>query len=161
MVINCLTDRALEIPGDSFEGMNVDGQELHRALLEDVKAPSSSFRKTNLRGAFLTNSSFDGSDFTQANLVCTFLDKASLVKCKLLDCFAISCIFKQANLQHAVLDGANAAHADFTEALLQGASMLCLDLEQATFSGAVYDQYTRWPSGFKPEKYGAYQTPVI
>jgi uncharacterized protein YjbI with pentapeptide repeats len=161
MLIHCVTDRIVEIPGDSFEGMNVDGQELHRALLEDIKAPNSSFRKTNLRGAFLTNSSFDGSDFTQANLVTTFLDKASLVKCKLLDCFAISCIFKQTNLQHAVLDGANVAHADFTGALLQGASMRCLHLEQATLTGAVYDQYTRWPSGFKPEEHGAYQTPLV
>ena len=161
MVINCLTDRVLEIPGESFEGMNVDGQELHRAILEDAKACNSSFLKTNLRGAFLTNSLFDGSDFTQANLATTFLDKASLVNCKLLDCFAVGCIFKQANLQHAVLDGANVAHADFTEALLQGASMCCLHLEQAILTGAIYDQYTRWPDSFKPENYGAHQTPLV
>jgi uncharacterized protein YjbI with pentapeptide repeats len=76
-------------------------------------------------------------------------------------CFAVSCIFKKANLQHAVLGDTNVAHAYFTEALLQGARMRCLHLKQATLTGAVYDQYIRWPSGFKPEKQGAYQTPLV
>ena len=157
MRIKCIThdDHTVDIPGDSYAGMVLDHQELHRALLNEVQAPRASFRHANLRGAFMSEAVFDGSDFTAANLIMTFLDRSSLVDCCFRDCVAFSCGFRKVDLRGADLTGAQVRGAEFSGARLQGACLLCIDLELATFEGAVYDTHTVWPAGFKPQAAGA------
>ena len=135
--------------------MVLDHQELHRALLNEVNAPRASFRHANLRGAFMTDVVFDGSDFTAANLITAFLGRSSLVHCCFRDCVAFSGGFRKADLSGADLAGAQVDGAAFSGAQLQGARLLCTNLERATFAGAVYDAHTVWPEGFNPQAAGA------
>lgn len=157
MRIHCIThdDHIVDIPGDTYAGMMLDHQELHRALLNEVQAPRASFRHANLRGAFMADAVFDGSDFTSANLITTFLDRSSLVDCCFQNCVAFSCGFRKVDLRGADFTGAQVGGAHFNGAMLQGASLLCMDLELATFEGAVYDAHTVWPAGFNPQAAGA------
>ena len=157
MKIHCLThdDHTVEIPGATHAGMVLDHYALHRALLNEVQAPQASFRHADLRGAFLADALLDGSDFTAATLITTYLDRSSLVGCCLRDCVAFSGGFRNVDLRGADLTGARVDGADFTDARLQGARLLCMDLEQATLAGAVYDAHTVWPVGFNPRAAGA------
>jgi hypothetical protein len=43
--------------------------------------------------------------------------------------------------------------------MLRGADFLDADLHYARFDDAVYDDHTRWPSGFDPKQYGAVKHP--
>jgi uncharacterized protein YjbI with pentapeptide repeats len=155
MRIHCVTEHFVDIPGDSYAGMVLDHQELHRALLNEIHAPLASFRHANLRGAFMADAVFDGSDFTAANLITAYLDRSSLVNCCFRDCVASWCGFRKANLRGADLTGAHARGAEFSGAQLQGARLLCINLELATFDEAVYDVHTVWPTGFNPQAAGA------
>jgi uncharacterized protein YjbI with pentapeptide repeats len=158
MRIHCVShdDHFVDIPGDSYAGMVLDHQELHRALLNEVRAPGASFRHANLRGAFMADAVFDDSDFTAANIESTFLHNSSLARCLFQDCWAVGCRFDKSDLRSADLTGAQAAYASFNGAQLQGARLLCTSFEQATFEGAVYDEHTAWPAGFNPQAAGAH-----
>jgi hypothetical protein len=57
---------------------------------------------------------------------------------------------RRANLASANLKGADFTNADLTDAVLTGA-----DLTNAALAGALYNEKTRWPYGFDPQKSGA------
>jgi uncharacterized protein YjbI with pentapeptide repeats len=157
MKIHCIThdDHTVDIPGDTHEGMVLDHQELHRALLNEVQAPRASFRHANLRGAFMADAVFDSSDFTGANIITAFLDRSSLVNCCFRNCVAFYCGFRKVDLRGADLTGAKVNGAHFDGARVQGARLLCIDLELATFNGARYDAHTVCSVGFNPQAAGA------
>jgi uncharacterized protein YjbI with pentapeptide repeats len=55
----------------------------------------------------------------------------------------------KADLRNSVLRG-----ADLHGAKLQGANLMGADLTQADLTNALYDDTTRWPTGFDPQKHG-------
>ncbi|MFN9709717.1 MAG: pentapeptide repeat-containing protein, partial [Burkholderiales bacterium] len=60
-----------------------------------------------------------------------------------------------ANLAGADLTGVDLWRADLTRANLTGANLTGANLTGANLNSALYDDKTRWPSGFSPEKQGA------
>jgi hypothetical protein len=59
---------------------------------------------------------------------------------------------RNADLTHSVLQGANLRGAK-----LQGTTLTGADLTNADLTGALYDDHTRWPDRFDPQKHGALQ----
>lgn len=112
-----------------------------------------------LAGADLTERSFKLADLLNADL-----RRAQLSCADLRGALLWNADFRAANLQGAKLTGASLYYADFRGADLRGANFRCwgwLDarttngLGTANLSGALYDQTTRWPVGFSPERHGA------
>ena len=62
---------------------------------------------------------------------------------------------EDANLHHANLKGANLRGAHLAGADLGWANLEGADLQGADLRDARYDDSTRWPSGFDPERHGA------
>jgi hypothetical protein len=60
-----------------------------------------------------------------------------------------------ANLRGAQLNAANLRGASLNGADLRGADLTGADLAGADVSSALYDDTTRWPSGFDPSNHGA------
>jgi uncharacterized protein YjbI with pentapeptide repeats len=59
-----------------------------------------------------------------------------------------------ADLSFAILRGANLSDAQLQGADLRGTNLRDTNLSGARFNGAVCDQHTKWPPGFKPESEG-------
>ena len=99
----------------------------------DVKNSRAIGPGAMLKGQNLSGVQLDGADLKGANLGQADLSRASLVG---------------ANLERTSLRGTHFQRADLTGANLKG----------ATLKGALYDEATRWPKGFDPEKRGAVST---
>ena len=67
---------------------------------------------------------------------------------------ARSCQFGFADLEGADLSGSDIDGAVFNACQLQGSIMTCLNIERASFTGAIFDDKTIWPDGFDPAKAG-------
>lgn len=89
----------------------------------------------NLRSHYLRNASLHGADLNHGNLSKAFLRAANL---------------SAANLSHADLWDANLRDAD-----LRGADLRGTNLGVANLRGAIFDQSTKWPTGFDPIAAGA------
>lgn len=77
------------------------------------------------------------ADFTYANLAQANLSRADLEGARLID----------TNLQGAMLNGANLKDAD-----LRGADLSGADIRNATFTNVRYNERTRWPEDFVPDR---------
>ena len=67
----------------------------------------------------------------------------------------IKAMLNGANLENVVLTNADLTDADiwgtnFKNTKLQGANMNCKRIEEADFSGAEFDENTKWPQFFNP-----------
>jgi hypothetical protein len=103
---------------------------LHRADLTGANLTGASLRAANLRGAAL-----DGACLRGASLFAADLNEADLRGADL----------RQAMLRPAFLRGAD----------LRGANLSDTDPRSTALVGAKYDDGTRWPDGFDPQKKGA------
>ncbi len=154
MKITFATNEIIEIQSETLQGVNFNNYNLHRVVFEELDLNNSSFIDANLRGSFLAKANFTKANFTRANLISTDLRETNLTNAILINCKAFSALFENSNLQNANLEGASIRGASFLNAKLQGANMKCIDIENALFWGAIYDNYTLWPNTFNPEKYG-------
>ena len=108
------------------------------ALFSGVDASNSSFDDANLNNADFSNAILTGSTFTNANLSganftgATGAPSTSLVSSSLQD--TDTATFKP--FKNAVIFGSDFSKTDFN------------------LKGAFYDDYTQFPSGFKPDKSG-------
>jgi uncharacterized protein YjbI with pentapeptide repeats len=134
---------ATALRADMISDKNLNGLVMSNANLTGMRLV---FRQ--LRGA-----DFSASDLTHANLQGCDLRSATFHKSKLID---TNCY------------GADARGVDFTFADLTDADLHTARLEGANFTGAkldeidlraTYDDYTKWPKGFKPDKFGAVHVP--
>jgi uncharacterized protein YjbI with pentapeptide repeats len=154
MKITFVTDQEIEIPGDSLEGINLDGRDLHRVILDELNLTNASFVSAHLRGAFLYKGIFAHCDFSSSNLIVCHCKEANMQYANFQNSVAYSCDFSKADLRFANFQGSTINGAKFKEAMLQGAIMECLGVEEAIWDGALYDEKTVWPDGFDPEAHG-------
>lgn len=139
MKIVFATGNFIEIESNTLRNFIFDNYDFHRVILEELNLSNSSFVHANLRGAFLTKANFSSCNFSNSSLIVSDL--------------------RQAQLVHANLNGANINGANFEMAELQGADMRCSNIETAKFNGAKYDNKTKWPENFSPEKFGCLKVP--
>lgn len=123
-----------------LSGMNMRKYDMAMAYLA-----GADLRKSDLSEANLTSSGLYGADLREANLFKAVLVDADIARADL----------RGADLRGANLRGAKLQGSKLKGALLQGADLRATDLRHTKFSTAVYDEKTRWPEGFDPEKEGA------
>ena len=155
MKIECVGGEPIEIDGDLLLGIRFDGLNMHRALLDNQVMCGSSFIKTDLRGAFISDADMSCCNFERASLITTSLMRTTMRAAILTSCRAYHCQFDKSDLSEANLEGANIHGASFDGATLCGANLLCEQIELASFKGAVFDSRTIWPPGFDPIAAGA------
>lgn len=128
------------------------GEVIHRAYVDD---PEMGLRGANLEGLVAPLGQLQGLDLTGANLYWASLGDADLSFANLSD----------ADLRGATLDRAICRGTSFRRAkmgrdnlggstILRGADLGSADLDGAMLEGAIYDDATRFPAGFDPEKRG-------
>lgn len=106
--------------------------------LFQLNCPESFFLKAHLKGSKLPGSNFRGADFSYADLRNTILIKTN---------------FSGASLYHAIFDEAVLNGVDFTDANICGAKLAKTnDSELAIWTGAIYDQNTKFPEWMTAEK---------
>jgi len=113
---------------------------LEGAVLEGLAAPLAQMQGLNLSGANLYWASLGGADLSFANLSGADLRGATLdgALCRQTN-------FRDADLGRDNLNGRTSLRgADLSGAILQGAKLL----------DVVYDDMTKFPAGFDPEKHG-------
>ncbi len=118
-------------------------------------------RDRELRQALVEDNDASGKDFSRARLVALDLHGKRLQGCN----FEYTDL-TEANLEHADLRGANLHGASLTGARFAGANLIGARLDEAmmmatefrdaaltdaTLVGAIWDQNTAWPSGYKPK----------
>ncbi|MGF1513652.1 MAG: pentapeptide repeat-containing protein [Elainellaceae cyanobacterium] len=123
--------------------------------------PDTSFQQGSLSQVDLTAVDFNRADLSEADLSGSILAEAQLLQADLRHAN-----LKQAELQQASLQQANCAYASFRsadlkDANLHQASLIGTDLTDADLTGAnlsqaLYDDTTRFPSGFDAEQSGLY-----
>lgn len=114
--------------------VNLIEADLKRAFLVGAKLNGANLYLADLRGAFL-----GGTNLSGANLFSAQMEKADL---RLADLSFTNCDF-------AFLDG-----ADLREAILTFANLHTASLDGAKFSGAKYNQFTKFPDDFDPKANG-------
>jgi hypothetical protein len=112
----------------------------------------------------LNNYNITNITLTEAFLSDAYLVKADLMEADLAGADLREAYLMDADLTNANLIGANLMGADLTDANLTGADLTSADIRdaklRANLSGAnlktaIYDEMTKWPEGFDPEKAGA------
>jgi hypothetical protein len=84
----------------------------------------------------------------------TCLMKARLRKARLLNAKLDHADLREANLADALLCDASLIAVDLRQADLSGADLSNAKVVNARLSGAISDQATRWPDGFRPGEHG-------
>jgi uncharacterized protein YjbI with pentapeptide repeats len=168
-------------PGDrSLAGTMQEGADFMFAKLAGVDLTEANFYWASFHNAVLERAIMAGCDlrgavFNEANLRCADLSRANAG----IDNLGGSTDFIKADLSGADLRNANLSGTDFTCAILigadlsgarasisqhgrptcfKGANLTDARLGGARFVGAVYDESTKFPRGFKPEVAGMVTT---
>jgi uncharacterized protein YjbI with pentapeptide repeats len=111
--------------------------------------------KADLRGTNLSRAELSGTDLKEANLERAIFREANLSRANLKDANLWGVDLTQANLESADLTGARLTRANLVGANLRGADLSQARLRKANLGNAVYNNLTRWPTGFDPVLAGA------
>ncbi len=106
-------------------------------LLNRYAAGERNFNNSALADARLDHADLKGSDLSYADLSRSHLSQANL---------------RGADLSYALLEDAILTQTDLRGASLIGTSLLQTDLSETLLERADYDDHTRFPAGFDPEK---------
>jgi uncharacterized protein YjbI with pentapeptide repeats len=156
--------RGADLRGAALQNTNlshVSSDDRHREWGPLPTATDAQFRGADLADADLSGANLTGADLTGANL-----QRATLVGANLQRATLALTDLRDADLRHVNMEDACVAGCDLTSANLMSADLTGIDLlnwvcygegwsRQNDLTGAVYDQHTRWPSGFDPVKAGA------
>jgi uncharacterized protein YjbI with pentapeptide repeats len=128
---------------------------LRAGLIREKKMTGLIMKDSDLRGMELCFRDLNGADFSGStisggSLQGSNLQGANFEKAVLSDCRFPDSDLRAANLREANLKNLYAPQARFEGADLTGAVLGKPDLQRATF-----DDNTKWPQGFDPEKHGA------
>ena len=123
--------------GGPVEIRDVGGRLLHTLDAADLRAAQLS--GLGLKDASLWGEHLEGADLHEADLTSAWLRAA---------------VLRAADLRGAKLRGANLMDADLRNADLRGTDLSQVGLDHTALGGAVFDDATRWPAGFRPERRG-------
>ena len=158
--------RGFVAPGTSWRHAPLDGYDLSDADLSgsDLKFASfagSTMIGTNLRGSYLTISDMIGVNADRCRL-----DGAWMRHSRLNGASFRGASLRGANLKNVHAFGTDFRDADLTDAtlaiaILFGADFRGANLSGTDFTGAFFDDRTKWPVGFDPWAAGADLTDTI
>lgn len=116
-------------------GASLAGLDVEKAILPSIRLTGADLYKANLRGSWLSY-----SDFSLAFLELATLEGATLLNASL----------REAKLGKANLHKADLRLADLRWADLRGADLTGAQLTDAKLTAVLYDNQTKFPSGFQP-----------
>jgi uncharacterized protein YjbI with pentapeptide repeats len=133
----------------TLEGINLSDRDLSGFFLREKSLMSAELRNADMRDAILIGANLRYADLTEADLRRADLRGADLTGAPIID----------AELSDAKLHGAKLEAADLRNAKLHNADLSDANLDLAKmngvhFDGALYSEYTTWPSDFDPEAAG-------
>lgn len=114
----------------NLNGVNLSQSDLSSINLKQVELAEANLSQSNWSFAYLQEADLQGANLTKAKFIETN--------------------FTRANFRRTVL-----IETDLSKAVLLGANLEETDLSTAILTNALYDQHTKWPKGFDPEKAGA------
>ncbi|WP_414654224.1 pentapeptide repeat-containing protein [Hyalangium sp.] len=97
--IRCATGEVVQVQVKTLVEANLDGQELHRAILDGVDMHGASLRHSNLRGASLEGANLSRADLGNAALMVASLRSADLSSARLVGASAVGARFDSAILR--------------------------------------------------------------
>lgn len=134
--------------------------DFYQANLQEARLQQSDLREANLFMANLRASKLRHADLRGSNMGFAQLQEARLQNARLNDVNFNSADLSGADLQHCVLDNALFSRtvlnkSNFAATDLKGLDLSdCVDLENAELQGALIDEETLFPKGFKTRKAG-------
>ena len=178
--------QGVDLQGADLESANLSGTDLSGANLSQAQLNKANLRRGTdltqaiLDGVGLEHAIYDtetiwpnGFELPESKLYC-LQPKADLRKANLRDADLSGAILSKANFSAAELGGADLGQADVSganfkkadlrranlrHAKLLGANLSSAKLQGAIFTESVYDENTKWPSDFQPEKVGCIKLP--
>jgi uncharacterized protein YjbI with pentapeptide repeats len=158
--------RSIDLSGVDLSKVGMDktrfeNSDLRQAKLDEVRASQTIFLGCNMVGADLMSArmydaTFDRSDLTEAIMSAIqapdskFID-AIMPEADMRFAYLFNSNFEGAKLGGANLSSASVDHAKFYDADLSGADLSKVSgIESASFSGAIFDESTKFPAGFDP-----------
>lgn len=123
---------------------------IHEKELDGLVMRDSDLRGMELPYRNLSRADFSNSKLCGGNLIGSNLREASFEKA---DLSGVG--FREADLRKANLRGAKIKDARFPKARLEGADFTDADISDSDLSRATFDDNTKWPKGFEPDKFGA------
>jgi uncharacterized protein YjbI with pentapeptide repeats len=139
-------------PGEDLRGVNLQGAHLFRVNLQGANLDGVNLQGANLESANLQGANLRKADLSRTEMVGTNMKGADLCYADLRSASLLGTDFKGAKLRYANLQGTGLEPADED---LGANNFLGADLTGAVLSGAVYENSTRWPKGFDPQRQGA------
>lgn len=170
---------------ETLEGINLDGLYLHHADFVNANLDHASLRNANLDSAEFSGANLSYADLSGADLSNAKLDNANLSYTKFVDAEIIGAIFDNSCLDNADLHNADVALSQMHNASVRSADLNVANMRKwikpppiqtssngkvlnsslyymhkfgnplPVLYGTVYDENTKWPKGFDPEKHGA------
>jgi len=156
--------------GAEFEGADFSYANLDSCCLAVSYGDASNFSNaiiTNaiLSGAKLTNANLEDADFSNSHIGAKFTNS------NLQNTVWVKAIFSGDEFDNANLKNADFSEANFTEATTVGGKKIpvsfkganlcgadfstCINIKNAKFKGAIYDDQTKWSQEFNPKRKGA------
>jgi len=133
--------------GSDLRGAILEEAVLTRAIFNDAKIEDARFIQANLDDAFLVDVQGRDSSFASA-----CLRRAQLIGAELRDATLVGAVLDGGDLSEATLIDADLSDASLVGANLNGADLTGAHLEGTILRRVVYDEATRWPSGFDIEE---------
>lgn len=142
----------------NLEGVNLSGQNFSVGYQVSVTNPPLNvdprnlskvepvdLTRSNLRGANLSNSVFQGAiltetDLQEANLEGADLRETQLNRANLTDAILVEADLRQANLENAIVNGADLRGADLRQATLNGVDLSTAITDAATQTDRAIDR---------------------
>lgn len=123
----------------------IDEKELGGLVMRDSDLSGMVLQYRNLSSADFSNSKLCDGNLQGSNLQDASFEKADLSEVQ----------FHAADLRKANLRGAKLKPARFSSARLEGTDFTDAVFTDPNLSRATFDDNTKWPEGFEPEKHGA------
>lgn len=135
-----------------FQIFSSTGAVVHRAYVDD---PSRGLRGANLEGLVAPLGQLQGLDLTGANLYWASLGDADLSFADLSDADLRGAMLYRTICRGTKFCGANLGRDNLRgRTNLRGADLSTADLTRAVLLDAIFDEMTKFPKGFDPEKAG-------
>lgn len=127
----------------------------HCAMLTFANFSAAKLDSTDLSGACLSLATLSQASLQEANLEGATLENTDLRGANLSWAILKDVVATQVNLSDAVLQHADLEGIDLSVAQLTGTDFLHSNIEAASsLQNATYNDFTRFPDGFKPEAKG-------
>lgn len=145
----------IEIEGDSLANRNFDNESFHRYILTNLNMSGSSFKNCSFANAEIKCCCFQEANLEGAKLIMADAYRANWKGAVLRNTLIRFSDFSASWLCGADLTDAKLRETDFRHVDLRGTNLDCEGLETCRFECAIYNEKTKWRSGFVPEQYGA------